>query len=151
MLVKDIWGRDLVPLMVRIEKMFPFLNHLLTFTLDPWSGVDFCVPESSIHGLVPSFCSRSGRLTTQTQLFIKHFLDPNPTGCMDHVESNCIRPHEQYAIVQRVFEAAYATLAAVAIMAIFTLQAHGLQLTWTIIYGLFVLLAAVLVVIRMLL
>jgi len=148
---KGIWGGDLVPLKVCVEKRVSSLNSLLTVLVDPWSGVDFCVPESNVNGVVPSFCSRGRCLTTQTQLFIKHFLDLNPTGCVNHVESNCIHPHAQYTIAQRVFEAGYATLAAVAIMGIFTLQAHGLQLTWMIIYGLFLLLAAVLVVIRMLL
>ena len=49
-----------------------------------------------------------------------------------------------------MLEALYAISAAVAIMTVFTLQAHGLQLTWMIIYGLVLLLAAVLVVMRML-
>ncbi|MCJ1245415.1 hypothetical protein MMC30_002619 [Trapelia coarctata] len=118
---------------------------------DPWSGVDFCVPENTLRGLVPIFWSRGGCLTTQTQLLIKHLFDSNRTGCADHVESNCVHPHEQRSITQRVSEALYAIFAVVSIMVMFTLQAHGLQLTWMIIYGLLLLLAAVLVVMRMLL
>lgn len=128
----------------------PSSFHWLTILTDPWSGFDCGAPNGNHRGPSPCFFIRGGCLAAHTQLFIKRLFDANPTACVNHVESNCVPPHKQHNTTQRLFGALFATLTAVAITIIFTLQAHGLQLTWMVVYGLFLLLTAVLVVIRML-